>query len=65
MAIFGKFLSLEANISKTINYIPKPMRKFFDNIVETILWKFEVNRMKIVGEEAFYVIENRFYRREQ
>ena len=49
MAILGEFFSLKANIPKTLKDIKKPMRNFLDNIVGSILWKFEVNWIKIVG----------------
>ena len=61
MAILGKFFSLKANISKTIKDIQKSICNFLDNNVGSILWKFEVNRIKIVGGDPFFVIENRFY----
>ena len=35
----------------------KSFRGIVNNIVESILWKFMVNRMKIVEEDTFYVVE--------
>ena len=61
MAIFGKFLILKANISKAIKDIRKSICNFLDNSVGSILWKFEVNRIKIVGGDPFFVIEHRCY----
>ena len=45
--------------------ILKPISNFLDNIVGSILWKFEVNMIKIVGVDTFFVIENRFFRNAQ
>ena len=63
MAIFGKFLTLKANISKTIKDIRKTMRNFFDNIVGN--YYVEVNRIKILEDIKFFVIKNSFYRKGQ
>ena len=49
MAILGYFFSLKVNFSKTMHDIQKPMLGVIDNSVESILLKFQVNRIKIEG----------------
>ena len=59
MEILGRFLSLKASCSKTIKDIITILS--FDNVIGSILRKFHVTQMKVVGEDTFGVGENRFY----
>ena len=57
---FGLILTLKTNISQTL-LEKKIFRGVVDNIIKSILWWFQINRIRNVGGEKNCVVKNMIY----